>query len=139
MYIYGEPDFNTMVIYHELGHVNDWESDMDLNIVEREELLCEVYKRMNSATAFTRQDKYHESFVDGTKEGLYNAAKEYWADICAEYFWNPKFCQNSYPEDFKLVDKFVKKNDPTYNVFSDRGIFDPRTGKIREGIEINDV
>lgn len=124
----------TSTIAHELGHANDWESDMDLNLLERQELLLKVYERLTSTNTYHRDaDEYHETFMDGTKDGTLKAVSEYWADICAEYFTSPESFQKKYPDDFNLVDNQVKKNDPTFDIFNNnRGAFDPQTGKIRE-------
>ena len=81
------------VVFHELGHANDWESDQDLTILERQNLLLRVLARMETKDTYDTKDHYHKSYLDGTKRGLYRAAKEYWADICAEYFC---ICKNLY-------------------------------------------
>src|SRR3989344_3922063 len=121
-------------VFHELGHANDWESDQDLNIIERQDLLLKVLNRMNETDAYDTNDHYHKSYLDGTKRGSYRAVKEYWADICAEYFCNPEGFQKSHPKDFELVDAQAKKNDATFNVldFENRGAFDPHTGELKE-------
>jgi hypothetical protein len=69
----------------------------------------------------------------GSKFGLFMAASEYWAQICSEYFTNPEGFLKNHPNDFKLVDTYVKKNDPSFDIFSkDRGAFDSNTGQIRD-------
>jgi len=119
------------VIEHGLAHANDWETDMDLSILERQQLLLSVYSRMTSPDAY--KSDYYSSFNDGTKEGLYRSAKEYWAEICSEYFQNPQNFLDKYPNDFVLVDTYTKKNDPKFDIFNkDRGAFDTQTGKLKE-------
>lgn len=124
----------SFVVMHEFGHANDWECDMDLSIVERQDLLLRVHERVISDDTYHREnDQYHETFMDGSQEGLYRAVKEYWADICAEYFSNPAQFQEEHPKDFDLVNEQATKNDPTFNVFDEnRGAFDPTTGKLRQ-------
>lgn len=121
-------------IEHELGHANDWETDMDLNIIDRQELLIQIHKRLIATNSWHRDnDHYHENFADGSKEGLYKSAREYWAEICAEYFSDPTSFINNHPDDFKLVDEYVKKNDHSFDIFNkDRGAFDTMTGKLKE-------
>ncbi len=121
-------------VAHELGHANDWENDMDLNLLERQELLIGVYKRLQSENSYHRSDGgYHEDFLDGTVEGSYRAAREYWADICSEYFSDPQSFRDKFPEDFELVNIYVLKNDPSFDVFDEnRGAFDRTTGKLKE-------
>jgi hypothetical protein len=120
---------------HEIGHANDWETDMDLNILERQELLLQLHQRLIATDSYHRDNSsYHENFLDGTKEGLYKAAREYWADICGEYFGDqPEVFFKKHPEDFKLVDNYAKKNDPSFNVFNpNRGAFDQQTGELKD-------
>ncbi len=124
-----------IAISHELGHANDWRTDMDLNILERQELLLKVHERLTAPDSWHRggDDHYHETFVDGSKDGLYKAAQEYWAEICAAYFEDPKDLLEHHPKDFELVDTYAKKNDSTFDVFSeDRGAFDTTTGRLKE-------
>ncbi|MEK7501697.1 MAG: hypothetical protein AAB629_02115 [Patescibacteria group bacterium] len=126
--------FSERIIAHEFGHANDWENDMDLNIADRQDLLLRVYERMTSGNPFKRDnDKYHETFIDGTQNGMYIATIEYWAEICGGFFENPKSFLDRFPEDFKLVNDYVKKNDPTFDIFNpNRGVFDQQTGKVKD-------
>lgn len=121
-------------IEHELGHANDWETDMDLNIMDRQELLLKIHERLTSPKSWHRDnDHYHETFADGSKEGLYKSAREYWAEICAEYFSDPELFLKDHPEDFKIVDTQAKKNDPSFDVLNkDRDAFDTQTGKLKD-------
>lgn len=106
-------------IAHELAHANDWEEDMDLNILDRQNQLLEVHNRLMAPDAFKKGESLDYSpHLDGTKGGLLMAAFEYWAEICAEYFINPREFLKDHPKDFKLVDTYVKKNDPSFNVFN---------------------
>lgn len=110
-------------IYHELAHANDWETDMDLNVLQRQELLLNVHDRMMSPNAYHRKGApYHSVFIDGTKEGLYRAAREYWADICGRFFSDPVNFRKRFPADFDLVTTQVKINDPSFDVFDERRI-----------------
>lgn len=122
---------DSTTIYHEIAHANDWGSDTDLNILERQSQLLEVHQRLIAPDAF--KSSYYSSYLDGSKSGLFKAATEYWAEICAEYFMHPEIFLKDHPNDFKLVDSFVKKKDPTFNIFNkNRGAFDPQTGELRD-------
>lgn len=106
-------------IAHEFAHANDWSNDMDLNILDRQRQLLEVYNRLMELDAFKKGISLnYEPFLDGTKEGSLKAASEYWAEICEEYFINPKEFLKDHPKDFRLVDTYVKKNDPSFDVFN---------------------
>ena len=60
-------------------------------------------------------------------------AREYWAQICAEYFESPKMFLENHPKDFQLVDTYVKKKDPSFDVFSkNRGAFNQTTGELKD-------
>ena len=114
---------------HELGHANDWCSDNETSLKDRMELLLAITDRLNSP------DRYESSYVENIgiseksmlekyvafshnekyspeQEQRYNKATEYWAEICSVYFSSPTMLNY---EDFKLVDDWVKKNDPNFN------------------------
>ncbi len=119
------------ILEHELGHANDWETDMDLNILERQQLLLSIHGRLMAPDRY--QSDYYNSFNDGTKEGLYRSVQEYWAEICGEYFTNPQSFLEKHPVDFALVDEYVRKNDPSFDIFNpNRGAFDTQTGKLKD-------
>ncbi len=108
---------------HEVGHNNDWETNKDLDIVERMQLLKEVLDRMESkkpflsaqAELFNEQDYYQKIENSDRNKMKYLQAKEYWAEICEHYFGMPEWMQEQYPKDYLLVEKYVKKTDPSYN------------------------
>lgn len=112
-------------ISHEFAHSNDWETDNDLTLGERMELLTKIIKRIESEKPFRsivaetfNEKSYHEKIEirDKQKEKSIKA-KEYWAEICQYYFNMPNWLQQEYPEDFSLVDKYVKKNDSNFDPF----------------------
>lgn len=142
IYLYVNPELSgnkipvdNTTVAHEFAHANDWDSDISLNILERQTELLEVYKRLMAPDAFDRDNKHsdYSPHLNGTKDGLLRAAHEYWAEICAEYFTNPKSFLRDHPNDFKLVDSIVKKKDPAFDIFNkNRGAFDPHTGQVRD-------
>lgn len=123
------------VVLHEIGHANSWETDLKLSLLEREEMILLVYDRMTSPDAWhdDHGQKYYELFLNGNMEYAYEGTEEYWASICCEYFNDPKKFQEKFPADFNLVDKYVKKHDPKFNVLDpNRGALDPKTGKLKD-------
>jgi hypothetical protein len=121
------------VIDHELAHANDWRFSTRLNLEDRYRLLVECVERCQSEDHYSPDEKYHELFDTKDSLGLFQSVSEYWAEICEEYFGNPKKFKQKYPKDFELVDKYVRIIDPQFNIFDEnRGAFDPHTGKIRE-------
>lgn len=112
-------------VSHELGHSNDWKTDNELSLVERAQLLKEILSRMESKrpfksimSEFIGEKSYHQKIQKAnTEEENMLRAKEYWAEICEEYFNLPDRLQKEYSEDFAIVDKYVKKNDPNFDPF----------------------
>ncbi len=133
----GEQGTDLQVITHELAHANDWENDMDLNILDRAKLLLAVKERIENQAKHAQgldqdQRDYYQSYGDGTKNGEYRAAKEYWASICEKFFNTPENFQKASPEDFALVQEYARKNQSDFNVLNEnRGAFDPKTGEIK--------
>lgn len=117
---------------HELGHANDWETDKESSIADRANLLRMIGERLNSKDKLvTYQAKEGaEEYYDSEKD-TYMKAKEYWADLCREYFSTPALLKSEFPADFKIIDDFVKKQDPDFDVFKWGGpYFDSHTGEM---------
>jgi len=123
---------------HESGHANDWETKIDLNALERFELLDAITQRMTSETAFSDRSladgsDYWRSFDDGTQSGFDLMAREYWAEIVAAYFTNPQILQSEYPLDFALVQDIVEKTDTEFDILDpERGAYNTTTGQRNE-------
>jgi hypothetical protein len=101
-------------IGHEVAHTNDWCSDNEMTALERAALILKVYQRMLEKDHF--KSSYVESInEDDKKENDYYKTREYWAVICEEYFADPNKLNK---KDFDLVDAFVKKTDPTFDVMA---------------------
>ncbi|MFA6909124.1 MAG: hypothetical protein WC289_04570 [Patescibacteria group bacterium] len=103
------------IIAHESGHVNDWESDNTFSAKDRLQLLERTARRY-----FTGDNLYDSWYVEtktdpDIQKQNYIRLKEYWAEICAAYFTNNIFLKKNHPEDFALVDEWVKKHDDTYD------------------------
>jgi hypothetical protein len=136
-------DLYDAILTHELGHANDWMDDLNLNLKERLELLSKIADRLKSkdrfrsipstgtatSSSYYGGKEYYEAVNDGTKDGFFISAREYWAEIVSAYFLNPKELLEKYPKDFALVDWIVKKNDPSYDVF--------KRAEIKYGIKFN--
>ncbi len=102
---------------HELGHANDWAADNETSLTDKMELLLAVSDRIKA------EDRFQSWYVEhiGKKEGVqedqeirYAKVSEYWAEICAAYFKDPATLN---VKDFELVDNWVKKSDPDFDVF----------------------
>lgn len=110
------------VFEHELGHANDWQNNHLLTSAERINMLFEVGERVEA------EDRYRSSYVESIdfSESVqridpkliedtlpeqvlrYVKASEYWAEINRAYFEDQKKFETEHPEDFKIVDKWVK-------------------------------
>jgi len=98
------------IFAHETGHANDWENDEQLSFRERKRFLVEVAKRF-----FTGENTVPFSYVEAIKnddqnEENYLKIKEYWAEICEEYFSNPDYFAARYPDDYRLVHRWITKD-----------------------------
>lgn len=106
-----ENDITARTIYHELAHANDWTNDLDLSLIERQQLLLMVVDLMSRPDSFASHSthsafaKYRKNFGvnQEDKEGLYNRAVEYWAEICMEYFCDPEGFKENFPREWGLV------------------------------------
>jgi len=105
------------VIFHEVGHCNSWISDSEMSLIERLRMLKLITERVNS------EDRFNSAYVEaiespnGKKETQYIKATEYWAEICGKYFAAPEAFKTENPKDFKIVDEFIKKQSPGFDIF----------------------
>lgn len=128
------PNFKMTTLYHELGHANDWEADMDLSFSQRQELILNVWERVSSQDRYDGPEVHYnfeeilkagETYKDpdykevGYKTANYRAVNEYWAVICVPYFKDPVSFKESYPKDFELINDVVHIGDPDYDVFEE--------------------
>lgn len=100
------------VLAHEIGHGNDFLADSSLSWPERHNLFQSITKRLNEENHF--RTKYLEMLKKDSEDmpGKVRLVREYWAEICGQYFTDPSQLTI---EDFELVDRFILKNDPNYN------------------------
>lgn len=103
---------------HETGHANDWENDNTLSADDKRALFKKVAERY-----LTGENTFHSEYVESRENEdphfeQWIKVMEYWAEICEAYFVAPDDLQNNHPDDFTLVDNWVKKQDPTYDPFS---------------------
>lgn len=103
---------NISCLAHEVGHANDWSADNETLVSDRMELILDVADRLKNYDRF--KSPYVEKIKNkDPKKELYLKATEYWAKICEVYFMAPSTMNI---KDFRLVDDWVKKNDPDFNV-----------------------
>ena len=105
------------VIFHEVGHCNDWIRDSEMGLIERLRMLKLITERVNSEDRFTSDYVEAIDSPGGKKETQYIKATEYWAEICEEYFAAPEAFKIENPVDFKIVDDFIKKQSPGFDIF----------------------
>jgi hypothetical protein len=96
---------------HEIGHANDWETDLQLDDAEKAELKKRVIERVQAP------DRFKSSYVEGISNPdktaeLESKAKEYWAEIVAAYL-NGKL--DPFGPDGELVAEYIAKNDPDFD------------------------
>lgn len=101
---------------HEASHANDWSNEAELDFKQRVEFLYEISQSCFREGAFRDSLGYIQSIKnpDSRKE-RYFKVEEYWAISCDHYFTMPDTFKELYPQEFELVDKYVKKEDPTFN------------------------
>jgi hypothetical protein len=104
-------------ISHELSHMNDFRTDHQLTIEESLDLALGITQRLVS------KDANKEALAQGGSGSVgatdseqqdfnYTALKEYWAEICAQYFDNRDKLN---VQDVILVESIIKKNDPMFD------------------------
>lgn len=101
---------------HEASHANDWANEAELDFKNRVEFLHEITQNYSREGAFRDSLGYIESIKnpDPHKE-RYFKVEEYWATCCDHYFTMPEMFQGLYLQEFEMVDKYVKKEDPTFD------------------------
>lgn len=101
---------------HEASHANDWSNEAELDFKQRVEFLHEVSQNCFREGAFRDSLGYIESIKnpDPHKE-RYFKVEEYWAKSCDHYFTMSDMFKELYPQEFKMVDKYVKKEDPAFD------------------------
>jgi len=102
------------MLSHESGHFNDWDTDDTCSAEENLQLLTQVSKRY-----FLSGNSYHSDYVKNINnpdphKNNYLRIKEYWGEICKGYFRNSEAMQKNHPEDFAVVDWYVKLHDPDF-------------------------
>ena len=111
------------IVTHEIGHSGSWASNLYLTSAERIDMLSEVYGRSIARDRYTSPylksitpDTLHNYFkdkIEGDKEKAqylrYVQANEYWAEIHQAYSLDKTGFKQKYPEDYRLVNKWIKK------------------------------
>lgn len=107
-----ERRYNIHALSHEVAHGNDFLTDVDLSWNERYSLYKKVKDRLKSEDRFKTHYlvDLEQEFSDGEIHWIL-FAREYWAEICAQYMSDPT---QLHIDDFKLVHEFVIKNEPDY-------------------------
>ncbi|MBU1178290.1 hypothetical protein KJ903_03635 [Patescibacteria group bacterium] len=107
-------------LLHEFGHANDPENDDTASPEDRQELLNRLIDRYLNG-----DNKYRSAYVEKIRQKnqgqkKYLETKEYWAEICYEYFWRPDWLKKNHAEDFELVNWWVKKHNKDFRPMNQR-------------------
>lgn len=100
------------IVHEALGHGNDWDTDHDIVLEQGLDLLHDVAGRLSAVDRF--QSPYVEGInipADAQEEG-YSRAKEYYAEIMAQYFRDADQLAQA---DFEIVDRQVRNSDPKFD------------------------
>lgn len=89
-----------MTFSHEIGHLNDWASDNDLDPVERVDFLDNVITEMEKEEGYkTRRTEMYDN--------IRRKASEWWADLVSAFFQDPTELKNDYPTSYALAEKWI--------------------------------
>lgn len=111
---------------HELAHANSWDADNEMTAMDRANLILQVHELMESSEHLKSSVVEHIN-EKNPKKNSYDKVYEYWAVICEEYFAHPEQLKKWYVKEYELVDIFVKKTDPTFDVIKAKVIRDKLT------------
>ncbi len=108
------------VFAHESGHLNDWRNDHSAKYHERVDLLARTHQRMSAPDRFEEigGSGYGDmETVQNREQHQFYLVSEYWGTICEYYFTFPEILKEKSPNDFALVDAWVKRQDPEFDPF----------------------
>ncbi len=108
------------IFSHESGHLNDWAKDHGAKFHERVDLLARAHQRMNAPDRFaeaTGSAYGNMEQIKNQEQRQFYLATEYWGTICEYYFTFPEILKDKSPDDFALVDGWVKRQDPNFDPF----------------------
>lgn len=106
------------VFSHESSHANDWESESQMDFKNRVNFLYEVSQNCFKEDALRDVFGYIDSIKNEAKnKENYFKVKEYWGSCCEYYFTFSEILKQDHPREFEMVDKYVKKEDPTFDTF----------------------
>ncbi len=103
---------------HEISHLNGAFKKTGLPFNDRAELLVNITKRVQSGDDFKGIGwDYIDRDKTNPEQLAFYQAEEYFAHLCEYYFSFPDILQKESPEDFSLIDTYVKKQDPNFDPF----------------------
>ncbi|OHB23892.1 MAG: hypothetical protein A3J67_06430 [Parcubacteria group bacterium RIFCSPHIGHO2_02_FULL_48_10b] len=125
--IAGAPKYIRETLDHELAHANSWEGAAGLTSPERIIMfheIAEMYLQGGFSTDYVRKSERRArdlvrqeksslaeetSYEHGFGIHFYHVLREYWAELAAAYFQNPKRLMRQHLAEYALVDKWVKR------------------------------
>ncbi len=105
------------IFAHEWGHMNDWYHQPKLTPAERVQFWAEVTRAFETKGAYRDPSHYVERINNPNPQlqEQYRVA-EWWGTLTMAYFSDPSGFSHDHPKNFTLVDKWVHKIDPKFNV-----------------------
>jgi len=100
---------------HEWGHKNDWFGQENLSTVERLEFFAEVSRAFDREGAVLKNGYVNRINNPDKKLEKFYKVVEWWAELTQAYMMFPENFEKGCPEEFQLVDKWVKKLDPNFD------------------------
>ncbi|MCX7589553.1 MAG: hypothetical protein N2Z85_01270 [Patescibacteria group bacterium] len=110
-----------MFFSHEIGHHNDWHNSPNINLLERLEIFSKILNRLNGESKLISFDNAFnlskKEYYELKGNDINTQTGEYFAEVCRNYFNFPGWLKQVFPEDFDLIDKYIKKTDPDFDPF----------------------
>lgn len=103
---------------HELGHLNDWSSKINLTSLERVEFLKEVTELFEEEDSFRDTAGYIDSINNPDKyKELYCKVTEYWATLCEYYLSFSEGSKIMSEKELSLIKKWLLRGEnDSFNV-----------------------
>lgn len=101
---------------HELGHLDDWANRKDLSAEERVIFLYDITQAFNRPGSFRDALGYVDQIKNPDKQKeKYFKVREWWGTLTEYYFTFPKDLFDQSEADYLLVEKWMKRADPSFD------------------------
>lgn len=102
------------VLSHEISHANDWETHKYLLFEQRIDLLIKIIERLQSDDRYLSSNYVELIVYEDKQRERYEKAKEYWAEICSNYFAGRSKILNY--KDLSLIESVIKMTDTNFDI-----------------------